>query len=277
MTETLRKPMRQSLYEMAKPSLMILRLIGYFPFTINRDFELTCNYFSLPFIWSLFLIIVVMTKACFFYLTSGSTALYRRSTELDKVEAFCQNLLAITALAVSLVCMGKGLLASKSAAIFWKTNSAKLEEFSNIQCSFEFVSPSSTYFSMFRQISIKSKAGAVVTLLYGLITPNTMFALDLTPTGVQRHRPTDTAVDSNSTWSWSQTLIRATFQASAMIPYLLICLTAYINLHLRIYSACFTIIAKELNKIVLETDEDGKTKLFIKSLGSLPECEIHRM
>ena len=140
------------------------------------------------------------------------------------MESFCTTLLALTTLLICSLCEGKGIVAPKAAGRFWMKNCEKLEEFCTIQNFFDFFSPSSAYHRTFRQIAIKSKVAAAITLLCGIITANAKFAMNMTPTGVQRHRKPG-AEGSNST-TWSHTVIANTLQLTSMVPYLFVALTA---------------------------------------------------
>ena len=258
-------PVQQKLYEWGKPALHLVRIIGYFPFSVSKNFGLSGSYRSIPFMWSTFLCVIALLKIVNLCARTASKAVVPLS-DLDKVEAFCQLLLATAAVTAVFSFTLKGIVTLKQAVNFWNTNCSMLQEFTDLHPSFNFCLHSNPCHEMFQKIAFRMKFPCIFIWLYGIITPAVMFLAHISPLGVRQ--TSEAVIIQGLSESWVSMTIKIAFQASISMTYLYMSLTAYMAFFLMVYSACLKIIATELKKLSHQHSKDH-LKLSEKSLGSL--------
>ena len=108
---------REILHKIVQPGLVPLRFIGYFPHSFSNNYEISSNFCSVPFFWSLFILLVLL---------SGTSILYRQQGEIMKavdastiIERFCKLMLAWTFMLAASTLGLKGLLSIKATKKFW--------------------------------------------------------------------------------------------------------------------------------------------------------------
>ena len=255
---------QQKLYQLGKPALQLVRIVGYFPFTVSKK-GLNASYRSVPFIWSVFLCAVALFKLVFLFVINGFNAAVELSN-LDKVEAFCQLVLAAVTISAVFSFTLKGILTMKQAVHFWNRNCFLLREFTELHPSLNFCIQSNQHQKLFYKIAWKMKFPCVLIWLYGIIIPAVTGLMGMSPLAVQL--TTEAAGSHGSDDSWSIMTLRAVLHASICISFLYMSLAAYMALFLMVYSACLKMIATELKQLSHERRKDGLQPPE-KSLGSL--------
>ena len=257
-------PIQQTLYELGKPALQLVRFVGYFPFRASKTYGITASYRRAPFLWSMFLCATALFKIFNFHVLIGFNASVR-TRNFDKVEAFCQLLLTTTAIIAVFSLTLKGILTMKQAVNFWNRNCSLLQEFTDLHPSLNFCIQSNQYQKLFQKIARKIKFPCIFIWFYGIITPAVLLRTRISPLGV-KHK-SDAVGFHRPDGSWVSMTISIGLQASISISYLYMSLAAYMALFLMVYSACLKIIATELKKLSGEHNKDN-LKLSEMSVGS---------
>ena len=257
-------PVQQKLYELGKPALQLVRFVGYLPFTISNNYELTSSYRSIPLLWASFLCSVAVLKVVNYSILSPDST---QMIGLDKVQVFCQLMLALTGIISVIVLTIKGILTMKQGVRFWEKNCSQLHEFVGLDPSFDFCVQSNEHYSLFPKVARETRIGCMFICFYGIVTPVVVFTTNTTPTGVKL--TSVLAGFHGNVQSWVSVAITTLLRASMAFSYLYMGLSAYLTFYLKLYGLCFKMIVEKLKKLTAAELGNPNLQLCEKPLGCL--------
>lgn len=240
------------LYKTFKPALGILRLIGYFPHSISKHYEVTNCFCSVPFFWSLFVLFILLLGNMQLYLKQDWMFKTGEATT-TATERFCKVLLAWTFMLAASTLGAKGLLSIKATKKFWNLNYVKLEELGQINPHFDLTS---TGFQPLRKKITRitliwtSLAVSFCALIVGVATTQAQITPLVRVLGMSRDLNNDTSAEKQAPTSTPGTilLLPVVMVVIFFVAYLYITMSVYMTCFLQLYDACLKIIVAQLQE-----------------------------
>ena len=266
----------QLLYGTARPALLLMRLAGYLPHPITKHYEVTNNFCSIPFFWSLIVLIILPIGAVQLY-DRQDTFLKRGETLTTPTDKFCRLMIVWTLMLSTFGFAVKAFLCRKATKEFWSLNYSKMQELGRIDTQFDL--ESERFQGLKRMIARSNFIWAAVTasinfIMVGIgaagtaIVISTMMHVSSSLTvSNQSHKTLETHSLQSDTQSGSLPPI-ATITAFA-VAHLYITIPVYMAFFLQVYGACLETIVSDLCELRRQFSDDCPCLIKV---DSLPRC-----
>lgn len=128
--------LKKLLHKAARPALLAMRVIGYMPNSISHQYEVTSRFCSIPFLWSVIVLAILLTGASQLY--ENQRLLFKNKFITSTMDKVCRLMVAWTFTLSSCGFGIKALLSMNATKKFWSLNYLKLEELAQISQQFDF-------------------------------------------------------------------------------------------------------------------------------------------
>ncbi|CAG7678317.1 unnamed protein product [Allacma fusca] len=228
--------MEEKFYRISKELLLCLRVYGYFPLSFTRSFTITRKMCSVPTIWTIIVLALLIWKLSNHFIHID---VYLKYMELSPTENFAYIIMSIILLVNSVLFRAINFVRGNKITNFWRLNCKCFKMVTNLKRSFDFCDPYSESAHSVKKIQRSTQLFLALGIVYSIMT-------GLVPASKYLY---DAIVYEQKYWDYNLNAIisQILFTLGGVTRFALI---LYLALFLKFYSFFFDMIARELQDFV---------------------------